>query len=411
MISFNMLTPFARSLFALWALLLGLADIVSAVLALVNKRYRFTAASLVLFTPVYFLWQVIFDFSLFGKNEAASGSTSALCEMPLPFWLLALVLLTVPGVLLLIYNVRYDKNFITPGSIKLFLDGLPCGICCWRENGRVLFSNVSMNILCAALTGNPLLNGNRFREAVKGDILTVDGQVWRFSCRDIVLDGEKLIEMVASDITAEYAKTEALEKDKADLALLNRKLKEYYLSMDDAVRRQEILQAKVNIHDEMNRLMLSTMAAGTADTAELDRIFTLWEQNALILCMEADGEGGDSLEELAAALKLELCRQDDIPEALSEKQRGLFFSAAKEAMVNAVKHAGAKTLAIGFEETEDRIFCRFTNDGAVPVNAVHFSGGLKNLALIAKKQGATVSAESDKSFTLTLCFPKNQPIG
>ncbi len=390
MISFNMLTPFARSLFALWALLLGLADIVSAVLALVNKRYRFTAASLVLFTPVYFLWQVI---------------------MPLPFWLLAFVLLTVPGVLLLIYNVRYDKNFITPGSIKLFLDGLPCGICCWRENGRVLFSNVSMNILCAALTGNPLLNGNRFREAVKGDILTVDGQVWRFSCRDIVLDGEKLIEMVASDITAEYAKTEALEKDKADLALLNRKLKEYYLSMDDAVRRQEILQAKVNIHDEMNRLMLSTMAAGTADTAELDRIFTLWEQNALILCMEADGEGGDSLEELAAALKLELCRQDDIPEALSEKQRGLFFSAAKEAMVNAVKHAGAKTLAIGFEETEDRIFCRFTNDGAVPVNAVHFSGGLKNLALIAKKQGATVSAESDKSFTLTLCFPKNQPIG
>lgn len=411
MISFNMLTPFARSLFALWALLLGLADIVSAVLALVNKRYRFTAASLVLFTPVYFLWQVIFDFSLFGKNEAASGSTSALCEMPLPFWLLAFVLLTVPGVLLLIYNVRYDKNFITPGSIKLFLDGLPCGICCWRENGRVLFSNVSMNILCAALTGNPLLNGNRFREAVKGDILTVDGQVWRFSCRDIVLDGEKLIEMVASDITAEYAKTQALEKDKADLALLNRKLKEYYLSMDDAVRRQEILQAKVNIHDEMNRLMLSTMAAGTADTAELDRIFTLWEQNALILCMEADGEGGDSLEELAAALKLELCRQDDIPEALSEKQRGLFFSAAKEAMVNAVKHAGAKTLAIGFEETEDRIFCRFTNDGAVPVNAVHFSGGLKNLALIAKKQGATVSAESDKSFTLTLCFPKNQPIG
>ncbi len=411
MISFNMLTPFARSLFALWALVLGLAYIVSAVLALVNKRYRFTAASLVLFTPVYFLWQVIFDFSLFGKTEAASGSTSALCEMPLPFWLLAFVLLTVPGVLLLIYNVRYDKNFITPGSIKLFLDGLPCGICCWRENGRVLFSNVSMNILCAALTGNPLLNGNRFREAVKGDILTVDGQVWRFSCRDIVLDGEKLIEMVASDITAEYAKTEALEKDKADLALLNRKLKEYYLSMDDAVRRQEILQAKVNIHDEMNRLMLSTMAAGTADTAELDRIFTLWEQNALILCMEADGEGGDSLEELAAALKLELCRQDDIPEALSEKQRGLFFSAAKEAMVNAVKHAGAKTLAIGFEETEDRIFCRFTNDGAVPVNAVHFSGGLKNLALIAKKQGATVSAESDKSFTLTLCFPKNQPIG
>ena len=411
MISFNMLTPFARSLFALWALLLGLADIVSAVLALVNKRYRFTAASLVLFTPVYFLWQVIFDFSLFGKTEAASGPTSALCEMPLPFWLLAFVLLTVPGVLLLIYNVRYDKNFITPGSIKLFLDGLPCGICCWRENGRVLFSNVSMNILCAALTGNPLLNGNRFREAVKGDILTVDGQVWRFSCRDIVLDGEKLIEMVASDITAEYAKTEALEKDKADLALLNRKLKEYYLSMDDAVRRQEILQAKVNIHDEMNRLMLSTMAAGTADTAELDRIFTLWEQNALILCMEADGEGGDSLEELAAALKLELCRQDDYPEALSGKQRGLFFSAAKEAMVNAVKHAGAKTLAIGFEETEDRIFCRFTNDGAVPVNAVHFSGGLKSLALIAKKQGATVSAESDKSFTLTLCFPKNQPIG
>ena len=175
------------------------------------------------------------------------------------------------------------------------------------------------------------------------------------------------------------------------------------------------MQAKANIHDEMNRLMLSTTAANSEDSTELNRIFSLWEKNALLLCMEAeetaDTKASISMEQLAEALKIRLIWQGALPSALSERQRSLFFSAAKEAIVNAVKHAEAKTMNISFSETETNIFCHFANDGKTPQETVKFTGGLQNLSSLAEKQGATVSVAFDKDFTLSLCFPKkNQPI-
>ena len=409
MTSFAMLSAAVRSGFALWALLLCLTDIGSAMLAAVKKRFGFAALALALFAPVYYLWQVIFDLSLFGGTEEAAGISAALGGLPWICWTAVLTFLTLGAILLLRYNIRYDKTNITPGTIKHFLDKVSCGVCCWVDSGRVLFSNICMNRLCVKITDSPLLNGNHFSDAVSGKIIKADGKVWRFSCWDIPNGRERLHEMIASDITAEYAKTEALEKDKAELSELNRQLEEYYRSIDDTVRRKEILQAKVHIHDEMNRLMLSTMAADREDTAGLDRIFSLWEQNALLLCMQAggaaDAKAADSLEKLAEALKIRLIWQDILPDTLSDRQRGLFYSAAQEAIVNAVKHASATRITISFSETDTHMICRFTNDGDIPDSEPRFAGGLLNLARLAERQGATVSVNAGESFTLTVCFP------
>ncbi|MBQ7625131.1 MAG: hypothetical protein IJS65_07645 [Clostridia bacterium] len=411
MTAFTSLSALARALFSLWALLLCLACITDILHAAVKKRFLFAFFALLLFAPVYFAWQVIFDFSLFGNGENAAALTRRLCVLPWIWWFAALVFFTVGAAFLLGLIVRYENRHITLGAIKTFLDRIPCGVCCWRDNGRVLFSNVCMNGLCLSVTSSPLLNGESFHAAVKDGIIPVSGKMWRFSCRDILSGGEKLHEMTAADVTTEYEKTQALIKDKADLAKLNQELRDYYLSIDDAVRRQEILQAKVNIHDEMNNLILKSTAANCEDAAALDNIFSLWEKNALLLCMEAeetaDEKASSSLEQLAEALKIRLIWQGALPASLSEKQRDLFFSAAKEAVINAVKHASAKTLTVSFEETENCLFCRFSNDGALPPWTFKFTGGLLNLSVLAGKQGAALSADTDKEFILTLRFPKN----
>ena len=406
--TFDMLSAFVRAFFALWALLLCLACIGNLVLSVARRRFHYTAFALVLFAPVYFLWQVIFDFSLFGKTEKASEITRTLCGMNVIWWISALVILSSAAAFLFARSMRHDKNFITPGAIKLYLDKIPCGICCFLDSGRVLFSNIRMNELCEALTSVPLLNGNTFSDAVSDGILSVGGRVWHFTSRDFYLDGRNLHEIIASDVTTEYAKTKALEKDKEDLSKLNRELREYYLSIDDAVSRQEILQAKVNIHDEMNRLMLSTAAADINDTAELDRVFSLLEQNVLLLCMEAKETANekDGIEKLAHALKINLIWQGELPGKLSETQRILFFSACQEALANAVKHAQAKTMKISFAETETHIDCLFTNDGKIPEKEVKFTGGLSNLRVLAENQNAGVSIEQGEEFTLVLRFPK-----
>lgn len=406
MMSFAMLSALARAFFALWSLLLCLTNIASAVLAAVKKKYLYTIFALIIFASCYFIWQVIFDFSLFGGTQKITNTAATLCNYSVMYWWIALAVLTVATALLFAFNIRYDKTYITPGTIKFYLDQIPCGICCWREHGRVLFSNICMNRLCTSITGDSLLNGNQFRDALEGKIVSVDGKVWRFKTREITLDGERLYEMIASDITDEYAKTQALEKDKEELSRLNKELSEYYLSIDESVKRQEILQAKMNIHDEMNRLMLSTVAADGTETEALDNIFSLWEQNALMLCMEADnkanGQQTDSVETLANALGINLIWNGELPSNLDDGQNELFFFTAQEAIINAAKHAQSKTLEISFKGTQTVLICRFTNDGALPEGKVRFEGGLANLAHLAEKREATLDTEIGDKFSLLL---------
>ncbi len=409
MTSFGTLSSLIRALFALWALLLCLTNISSFLLAILKKRYLVSAIALILFLPVYFMWQAIFDFSLQGGVE----TVLFLCRVPWVWWLITFIALTVAAAFVLGYNIRYEKNYVTPGTIKIYLDKMPCGVCCWRANGQVLFSNICMNELCLALTGGPLLSGNHFYDAVADGILTIKDKKWRFSCREITIGGERLREMIASDITAEYTKTQTLEADKAELSRLNLELKEYTLGIDETVRRQEILQAKVNIHDEMNRLMLSTMIAESEDSATLDHIFSLWEQNALLLCMEAENseETIARIDRLAQSLKIRLIRPE-LPEFMTEEQRSLFFSAAQEALANAAKHARATTMEISFEEKEDTLCCHFSNDGSMPEREVNFCGGLSNLRRMAEEQNAALSVAIKETFILTIVFPgKNKPIG
>ena len=417
MTPFMALSPLVRACLALWVFMLCLSGIFSAVISWIRKKYLFVAFSLVLLTQLLFLWQVIFDLTLSERGiSTASSVTEFLCGIPFVWWIAALVLLTSALGLLLGFGIRYERSFITPASIKSFLDQIPCGVCCYQDSGKVDFSNVCMNRLCAALTDGPLLNGDQFYQKVGDGIHAVEDRMWRFSRREIDLDGEHLYELIASDITNEYAQTQALERDRTELSRINRELKEYTLSIGETVRRQEILQAKISIHDEMNRLMLSTMAAESDDTDELDRIFSLWEQNALLLGTEADEETESgaigSLEKLASALKIRLNWKNDLPGALSNQQRNLFLSAAQEAIANAVKHAGAKSIDISFEEIDSGICCRFVNDGTFNRGSVKFTGGLANLDRVAREQGASVSAVADESFMLSICFPRqNHPIG
>ena len=407
MITFAMLSSLTRAFIALWALLLLLADLGNIVISAVRKRYIYTALALIICAPCYYLWQVIFDFSLFGNTDKINSASMLLCAQPVSYWIFALALLTLSAALLLSFNIRYDKTYINPGTIKLFLDGIPCGICCWRENGRVLFSNICMNSLCFGLIGGALLNGNQFRDALDGNIISVDGKVWRFAVSELTLDGERIYEMIASDITDEYAKTQALERDKAELSRVNQELKEYYQSIDESVKHQEILQAKMNIHDEMNRLMLSTVAADKEDADSLDDIFLLWEQNAVLLCMEAENKSvaqlSEALKSLADALGINLIWKSSIPQ-LSEMQRELFFFTAQESVINAVKHAEAENMEISFEETENSITCFFINDGALPEKSIEFEGGLANLEILCKKQNAIIYAEVGSRFALVLKF-------
>ena len=416
MISFNMLSSLIRALFALWALLLCVISIVNAVLAFDKKKYLFGSIAIVLFLPIYFFWQVIFDYSLSRSGGSLNIVSNAMVNLDWIYWLLIFLVLTMFIVILLVYNVHYEKNYLTVNSIKLYLDQVDCGVCCYKDNGRVMFTNMTMNQLCIKLTGTQLLNGNQFYEVTKDQILSIGEERWRFSSRDITIGNEHMREIIATNVTSEYLKTQQLEKDKAELSKINQELQDYNLSIDEVVRHQEILQAKVNIHDEMNRLMLSTVATDSEDISNLDKIFALWQENASLLSMEAEENKQEvmsqKIEELAKALKIHLLWKDEPVSVLCEEERNIFYIAAQEAIANASKHARASRMIISITKVDGHIECHFINNGELPDKDITFTGGLANLEKLIKKQGAILKVNYDNQFVLSLVFlNRNNPNG
>ena len=403
MTMFLELSFLSRAGFGLWTLLLCLGGIVSVVLSLVVRRYRNGLMSLPLLAMSYLMWQVTACFLYLSEQELTSALCIRLGRLPYMAWILILLLLTVGTAALLHSNERYARAFITPLTIEHCADKLSCGICYWQDNGHVVFSNDCMNTLSTQLTGMPLMNGKRLRDAVTGTIMPVGDRVWQFAFRDV----GRLHELIASDVSELYAESETLRQDNVRLAKMNEELRVYGLKIDETVRRQEMLQAKVNIHHEMNRLMLSTIAADLENDRELSRIFSLWESNALLLCMESSEDqssDAEELERLALALGVRLLWEQKATEALTPKQRELFFFAAREAITNSVKHAGAKAMEISLSETPAGISCTFQNDGSLPTGEIRFTGGLAHLELLASQQKAFVSVEATDFFRLCLKF-------
>lgn len=410
MIAYCNLTELAFSFFALCSFLLICVGIVSVVLSLSIKRYRYCVLSLVLAALPYSLWQI--TIALSHPEEIQTPVCIRMGELPYLFWLFLLLMHSAASAALLLSCIRFSRTNITPLEISRCADKMPCGICYWRENGRVVYSNKRMNDICIALTGRPLMNGNHFSHAVPKDTLSIKDRVWNSTCRDVELGGELLHGMIAWDVSEIHEKTETLRKENEKLTDFNEALRSYSLKIDEIVRRQEILQAKINIHDEMNKLMLTTLTADLFDKEKSDQLFSLWKENALFLSMEAEEKSGDKafrqLDGLAEALGLRLIWKSRLPETLDTKQLELFFSTAQEAITNAVKHAGAESLTISFTEDHERICCIFENDGNIPDTDIRFTGGLANLSVLAGGQSTAVTAESGETFRLTLRFMKGK---
>ena len=416
MISFGILSSLIIALFALWALLLCVVNINNAVLAFDKKKYLFGSIAIVLFLPIFFFWQVIFDYSLSKSGGTINVVSNAMMNLTWVYWLLIFIVLTIFTLILFVYNVHYEKNYLSVNSIKLYLDKVDCGVCCYKDSGRVMFTNMTMNQLCIKLTGTQLLNGNQFYEVTKDQILSIGDERWRFSSRDIAIDNERMHEIIATNVTSEYLKTQQLEKDKAELSKINQELQDYNISIDEVVRHQEILQAKVNIHDEMNRLMLSTVSTDSVDVTSLDKIFALWQENASLLFMEAEENRREfmsqNIEELAKALKIRLVWKGEPVSILNAEERYLFYIASQEAIANSSKHGKASRMIISIVNVDGHIECHFINNGELPNRSITFTGRLANLEKLAKKQGAILKVTNDHKFVLSLVFlNRNNPNG
>ena len=376
-----------------------------------QKRYLLMFATILCLFGAYFIMHLCRDGTIQRLYGIGNELAMHVNHWPYIVILAACLILTILCALLYWNITSWRKTHLTVASIKESMDGLPAGICFYLEDGRCILSNHRMQDICFLLQGKDLQNGAYFYDLVKATPIHLlpDGTAVSFHHRMITYRGAPLHELIANDITDLNQKTEQLKANNDRLRTLAENMKAYSANITDSVREKEILQAKVNIHDEMNRVILTTRKSlNGAPTSERQEILRIWQQ-VLLLCKEADSRKINSviadLNTLAAAIGIRLV-WTGVPNDMTSAVQLLFLAAAREAMTNAIKHAHAETLDISIRESCDLFQAKFTNDGKVPDHSVIPSGGLLNLRQRLESVGGQMTIETDPAFCLDVIIPK-----
>ncbi len=312
-----------------------------------------------------------------------------------------------------------SKPEISEQSIRQSVDTLPSGLCFARKDGLPLLVNRTMDMLCRSLTGQALLNADQFWNAVQGaslpetknerlpDVRMPDGTVWTFSKKTISAAGSEVTEIIAVDATDLYQLGEELRVENRRLEEMNQRLHKYSENVSELTRQEEILAAKVNIHDEIGQALLASQyELQQPELLQMEQLKALWRQNIALLRREARPAGHltnplQQLMDAASAVGIEIMLDGTLPQEDLPAMR-LIFAAARECLTNCVRHAGASRLYIRSREEYGCYETRFTNDGKLPDGPVKEGGGLSGLRRRVTDAGGTMRIETSPQFALVI---------
>lgn len=312
-------------------------------------------------------------------------------------------------------QLRYHRSTITRSSIKEGVDRMSSGLCFYEKGGRVVLVNSCMNELSHLIAGTELSNAEEFWDLLSGgevrsgverisfgsypNFRLKDGRVWTFTREKI----EGFIQLTAADTTLQQSLTDELREKNLDLAAMNLRLRRHGENADELVRTRERLETKVRIHSELGHALLATRSY-LVNQAAGEPPIAVWRRNIAMLRKELEsGGGGDPaqiLEKAALAAGIDMRITGNLPDDTEYRQ--FFLTAASEAMTNAVRHGGAKSLVIRITGDAARWSMRFTNDGALPEGPVTEGGGLSSLRRKAEYIGAVMTVECAPEFALNI---------
>ena len=415
MTAFGLLPVTVQNFVCFWSMVVCLGGIAAGISLLRQKRYAFCVWSALCFAAGYVILHFCMEGTLLRLRGIYTELTLRLMEWPWAVFVVILVADSLACLRILRNARRWQGTHITAASIKESVDGLPAGVCYYLEDGRCIMINHRMNEICFSLMGYFLQNAEEFYESVKEKTVHAlsDGTAVSFRHRVLSFEGVPLHELIADDITELYEKSEELRVDNEKAQQLAAGMKAYGDTIADTVLRQEILQAKANIHDEMNRMILATRksALGEADEGERREILRMWQGQALLLGKEAEVHRSRSvvsdLNALAAVLGMRI-RWDGTPATEEVPVLTLFLAAAREAAANAAKHAGAATLTIHVSENTEALCAVFENEGKLPTEPLRENGGLLILRQRLENAGGEMTVETDDRFRLKVTIPKEE---
>lgn len=328
-----------------------------------------------------------------------------------------MLVLAVLGTVLWTRQEMDIKNSLTPQSLEEGLNSLPDGVAFTTPQGVPLFVNSTMHRTCIEAMGIPLfdsnllelsLQRNKLRKGCSSEVRGKryflhlrDGSVRDIHKRLINVGGVKVWELTAYDVTERYQKSRELEERNEHLKEVNLRLRDYNNEMNALIREEEVLAAKIRIHDDVGRalLALKSYLIRGGDRAAL---MELWQFTAGIL--KGENEPDDSadpigaLREAAEAVGVRLTLNGEIPDDM----RKVLVIAIHECLTNTVKHADGSELTVDLTDEDGVMTAVFTNDGKPPEGEISEKGGLKSLRTAVEQVRGEMELAAVPQFRLTI---------
>ncbi len=413
--------------FCLVTLVINIYSVVTCVIFEAHKRRTGVNLILSVVTVVLFYLFISANFSYRKSTGEHSLSVELLSIYGTAFLVLfaAVVFLSVMSFYLV---EKWKKEHITPASIKEGIDRLPAGLCYYNEKGIPRLINHRMDNLCRMITGEPLFDANEFwRRLTEGEVLpgnrvelsgstpiitVADDCTLSFTKIKRVIGGEKMFEIRATDITAQYALHLELRQYNNEQRSLNRRLQQYGENVYDITREREILTAKVNIHDMLGKALLVTkryIESGD-DGITKNELTDMWRSTLYLFeggFTENNREGSlDELYEAAKLMGIKLNVNGTIPK--DNRLLRFIMSGARECLTNAVHHAKAEELTVTLYGSGGFFVIEYTNDGKQPENPVSEGGGLSSLRQSVEGDGGIMETFIIPRFILRLKIPTKE---
>lgn len=324
--------------------------------------------------------------------------------------------------------LKNKKNRIAR-QIRTAIDSYPDGICFAAVDGRPILANRRINAVCSALTGHTITNAEVMwrelgQQSDKEDVLPEEPgaedrhicclpneTVWQFRRQTLSVNGMPIRQYDAVDITELYQYQKQLRASNIRVAQMHDRQRELLQNIVENNLEKELLRAKMRIHGDFGRLLIMTKNELTDESREEDRsrLFTAWEnviadmENSALSHRTSESSPESELVQVADMIG---CRLEFIGEQPRERKALLLlYAAIREALTNAVRHAGADRLTIAMTETEREYHAEIRNNGR-RVSSIQEGGGLGDLRRRLEQEGAAMEIRCEDGVALCLTIPK-----
>ena len=384
--------------------------------ALISIRTEKRRKAYVFFNALLLTADIMF-FSLMSVYQIGYILTK---KLTLPIVIIAEIILAFVPIFEIIFNITRSRIVITEKSVKNALDNLPAGILFFDSDSFAVLTNHTMLTLLNELTDgdvrmmkqlDDVLNGKsppasaRRIDADDRTFIFSDGRIRTFEKSVIVCSGKKYSQFTANDVTDIYKIKQELEYDNELLRKASDNLRMLSQNVVTATREEEILNFKMQIHDDLGRSITAVRRYLTQNDSSqnADELIDMWRESVTLMKKDNETQTDDELGFLissAEKMGLEIIIRGEMPSG--SETAYTVISAVRTCLINAVRHADASKMYVDIKRGSDDIEIKITNNGIPPDGEITEGGGLSALRRRAEKNAGTMTVISRPEFAVII---------